>query len=207
MPDPIPNRESPRRRSLAQTAAGRAAAGQDCAPVLAPLRRLTAAELLACRARPRRPQDLAAAAQALCRAAGQAVRRRPGWLALDIQPAPLPAAVHGRLWQAALLSALRGVLCQPEGRGALRCVPGGAAALVVFHGGAPHPRTAALWRKLAQECGGAAVFGSGAVFTAAARLPLCGGAPAPAPEAAELLCDRYALLYQFLGEWAAPPDF
>ena len=50
-----------------------------------------------------------------------------------------------------------------------------------------------------------AVFGTAHVFTAAARLPLCGGVPAAAPEAREALCDRYSLLYQFLGEWAALP--
>ena len=91
------------------------------------------------------------------------------------------------------------------GQGVLRCAEQDGAVWLCFQGGAPRACTAALWRRLAQECGGTAVFGTGRVFTAAARLPLCGGVPAAAPDAREALCDRYSLLYQFLGEWAALP--
>ena len=197
--------EDPVRRRLAETAARRAAAGQDSAPVLAGLRRLNLRLLLAPAPPPRCPQDLAGAAHAVCAAAQAAARRRPGWLYAMLPPnAVWPVRAHGALIQAALLAALRGVLAQ-GGQGVLRCAEQGGAVWLCFQGGAPRACTAALWRRLAQECGGTAVFGTAHVFTAAARLPLCGGVPAAAPEAREALCDRYSLLYQFLGEWAALP--
>ena len=167
--------EDPVRRRLAETAARRAAAGQDSAPVLAGLRRLNLQLLLAPAPPPRRPQDLAGAAHAVCTAAQAAARRRPGWLYAMLPPnAVWPVRAHGALVQAALLAALRGVLAQ-GGQGVLRCAEQDGAVWLCFQGGAPRACTAALWRRLAQECGGAAVFGTGHVFTAAARLPLCGG--------------------------------
>ena len=130
----------------------------------------------------------------------------PGWLYAMLPPnAVWPVRAHGALIQAALLAALRGVL--GTGRAGRCCAaPNRTARCAVFPGAArraPAPplygggwrRNAAAWPCSAQ----------GAVFTAAARLPLCGGVPAAAPDAREALCDRYSLLYQFLGEWAALP--
>ena len=98
------------------------------------------------------------------------------------------------------------MLALPGARGVLRAETRPGGVLLWFQGGAPAPETQALWARLAQEGGGTAVFGAGAVFTAAVRLPgLPGCAPAAAPAAA-LLLDRYSVLYQFLGPWAAAPD-
>lgn len=118
---------------------------------------------------------------------------------------PLPVAVHRTLLQAALLSALRGVLGCPGARGVLQCEAAGPGVRLRFQGGRPDPDTADLWRRCAREGGGAAAFGGGPVFTAAAWLPLGKAPPPPAPDARDLLRDRYSLVYQFLGEWSADP--
>ena len=107
-------REDPARCRLAEEAARRAAAGLEAGPVLTGLRRLTIAGLLADGPAPRRSQDLAGIARAVCGAADQAARRRPGWLYAMVPPdALLPVAVHRTLLQAALLSALRGCWAVP----------------------------------------------------------------------------------------------
>lgn len=195
--------ENPLRAALAETAARRQSAGLAPGPVWSALRRLTVAELL-------RPgtagrTDLDGVLSAVCEAARAAARRRPGWFYAAWDEAPC-LAVRANLLTAAICAALRGVLALPGARGVLRAETRPGGVLLWFQGGAPAPETQALWARLAQEGGGTAVFGAGAVFTAAVRLPgLPGCAPAAAPATA-LLLDRYSVLYQFLGPWAAAPD-
>lgn len=195
--------ENPLRAALAETAARRQSAGLAPGPVWSALRRLTVAELL-------RPgvagrTDLDGVLSAVCEAARAAARRRPGWFYAAWDEAPC-LAIRANLLTAAICAALRGVLALPGARGVLRAETRPGGVLLWFQGGAPAPETQALWARLAQEGGGTAVFGAGAVFTAAVRLPgLPGCAPAAAPAAA-LLLDRYSVLYQFLGPWAAAPD-
>ena len=195
--------ENPLRAALAETAARRQSAGLAPGPVWSALRRLTVAELLRPGAAGR--TDLDGVLSAVCEAARAAARRRPGWFYAAWDEAPC-LAVRANLLTAAICAALRGVLAQPGARGVLRAETRPGGVLLWFQGGAPAPETQALWARLAQEGGGTAVFGAGAVFTAAVRLPgLPGCAPAAAPAAA-LLLDRYSVLYQFLGPWAAAPD-
>ena len=195
--------ENPLRAALAETAARRQSAGLAPGPVWSALRRLTVAELLRPGAAGR--TDLDGVLSAVCEAARAAARRRPGWFYAAWDEAPC-LAVRANLLTAAICAALRGVLALPGARGVLRAETRSGGVLLWFQGGAPAPETQALWARLAQEGGGTAVFGAGAVFTAAVRLPgLPGCAPAAAPAAA-LLLDRYSVLYQFLGPWAAAPD-
>lgn len=195
--------ENPLRAALAETAARRQSAGLAPGPVWSALRRLTVAELLRPGAAGR--TDLDGVLSAVCEAARAAARRRPGWFYAAWDEAPC-LAVRANLLTAAICAALRGVLVLPGARGVLRAETRPGGVLLWFQGGAPAPETQALWARLAQEGGGTAVFGAGAVFTAAVRLPgLPGCAPAAAPAAA-LLLDRYSVLYQFLGPWAAAPD-
>ena len=195
--------ENPLRAALAETAARRQSAGLAPGPVWSALRRLTVAELLRPGAAGR--SDLDGVLSAVCEAARAAARRRPGWFYAAWDEAPC-LAVRANLLTAAICAALRGVLALPGARGVLRAETRPGGVLLWFQGGAPAPETQALWARLAQEGGGTAVFGAGAVFTAAVRLPgLPGCAPAAAPAAA-LLLDRYSVLYQFLGPWAAAPD-
>ena len=195
--------ENPLRAALAETAARRQSAGLAPGPVWSALRRLTVAELLRPGAAGR--TDLDGVLSAVCEAARAAARRRPGWFYAAWDEAPC-LAVRANLLTAAICAALRGVLALPGARGMLRAETRPGGVLLWFQGGAPAPETQALWARLAQEGGGTAVFGAGAVFTAAVRLPgLPGCAPAAAPAAA-LLLDRYSVLYQFLGPWAAVPD-
>ena len=195
--------ENPLRAALAETAARRQSAGLAPGPVWSALRRLTVAELLRPSAAGR--TDLDGVLSAVCEAARAAARRRPGWFYAAWDEAPC-LAVRANLLTAAICAALRGVLALPGARGVLRAETRPGGVLLWFQGGAPAPETQALWARLAQEGGGTAVFGAGAVFTAAVRLPgLPGCAPAAAPAAA-LLLDRYSVLYQFLGPWAAAPD-
>ena len=195
--------ENPLRAALAETAARRQSAGLAPGPVWSALRRLTVAELLRPGAAGR--TDLDGVLSAVCEAARAAARRRPGWFYAAWDEAPC-LAVRANLLTAAICAALRGVLALPGARGVLRAETRPGGVLLWFQGGAPAPETQALWARLAQEGGGTAVFGAGAVFTAAVRLPgLPGCAPAAAPAAA-LLLDRYSMLYQFLGPWAAAPD-
>lgn len=195
--------ENPLRAALAETAARRQSAGLAPGPVWSALRRLTVAELLRPGAAGR--TDLDGVLSAVCEAARAAARRRPGWFYAAWDEAPC-LAVRANLLTAAICAALRGVLARPGARGVLRAETRPGGVLLWFQGGAPAPETQALWARLAQEGGGTAVFGAGAVFTAAVRLPgLPGCAPAAAPAAA-LLLDRYSVLYQFLGPWAAAPD-
>ena len=195
--------ENPLRAALAETAARRQSAGLAPGPVWSALRRLTVAELLRPGAAGR--TDLDGVLSAVCEAARAAARRRPGWFYAAWDEAPC-LAVRANLLTAAICAALRGVLALPGARGVLRAETRPGGVLLWFQGGAPAPETQALWARLAQEGGGTAVFGAGAVFTAAVRLPgLPGCAPAAAPAAA-LLLDRYSVLYQFLGPWAAAPD-
>ena len=195
--------ENPLRAALAETAARRQSAGLAPGPVWSALRRLTVAELLRPGAAGR--TDLDGVLSAVCEAARAAARRRPGWFYAAWDEAPC-LAVRANLLTAAICAALRGVLALPGARGVLQAETRPGGVLLWFQGGAPAPETQALWARLAQEGGGTAVFGAGAVFTAAVRLPgLPGCAPAAAPAAA-LLLDRYSVLYQFLGPWAAAPD-
>lgn len=201
--------ESEARTRLAEQAARRVRGGLDPLPVLGGLRLLTTAELLCPAPPPRRPTDAAGLLDALCAAVSGGVRRRAGWLyAMVPAGEELPVAVQGRLLQAAVLCALRGALRTGGSRAVVRCLPEKNALLLCFRGGAVNltpADTVPLWKRLAAQGGGTAVFGAGPVFTAAARLPLCPGNPAPCPAAGELLRDRYALPYVYLGEWFAQP--
>lgn len=203
----LPNPEF--RTRLAEQAAGRALWGLDPQPVLSGLRLLTTAELLCPGPSPRRPADAAALLETLCAAIQSGVRRRAGWLYAMVPPERvLPVGVHGRLLQAAVLCALRGALRTGGSRAVVRCLPQSGSLLLCLQGGAAHltpPDTVPLWKRLAGEGGGAVVFGAGPVFTVCARLPLCSGTPLPAPGPEELLRDRYALPYVYLGEWCALP--
>lgn len=197
------------RARLAEQAARRELAGLDPQPVFGGLRLLTAAELLCPGPPPGKPVDTAAQLDALCRAVQSGVRRRPGWLYAMIPPGEsLPAAVRGRLLQAAVLCVLRGALRTGGSRAVVRCLAGSGSLLLCAQGGAAAltpADTVPLWKRLAVEGGGCAVFGAGPVFTAAARLPLAAGTPAPCTEAETLLRDRYSLPYVYLGEWLARP--
>lgn len=203
----LPNSEV--RARLAEQAARRGLAGLDPQPVFGGLRLLTAAELLCPGPPPGHPVDAAAQLDALCRAVQSGVRRRPGWLYAMVPPGEvLPVAVRGRLLQAAVLCVLRGALGTGGSRAVVRCLPGSGSLLLCVQGGAAAltpADTLPLWKRLAAEGGGCAVFGAGPVFTAAVRLPLAAGTPAPCAGAETLLRDRYALPYVYLGEWLAHP--
>lgn len=203
LPDPLA------RVRLAEQAARRRLEGLDPLPAWGGLRLLTTAELLCPAPPPRHPVDAAGLLETLCAALQAGIRRRAGWLYAMVPPGQvLPVAVHGNLLQAAILCALRGALRTGGSRVVVRCLPGSRSLLLCMQGGAcamTHGDAALLWKRMAAECGGTVVFGSGPVFTAAARLPLCGGLPVPCPGAQELLRDRYALPYVFLGEWLAQP--
>ncbi|MFR7452405.1 MAG: hypothetical protein ACLUUL_09875 [Gemmiger sp.] len=147
--------------------------------------------------------DLAGIARAVCGAADQAARRRPGWLyAMVPLDDPLPVAVHRTLLQAALLSALRGVLGCPGARGVLQCEAAGPGVRLRFQGGRPDPDTADLWRRCAREGGGARRSAGAGVHRGSLA---AAGRPTATPDARDLLRDRYSLVYQFLGEWSADP--
>lgn len=196
------------RTRLAEQAARRRLAGLDPQPVLSGLRLLTTAELLCPVPPPQRPADAAAVLQALCRAVQEGVRRRAGWLYAMIPQEELPASVRPRLLQAAVLCALRGALCTGGSRAVVRCLPASGSLLLCVQGGAADltpADTVPLWKRLAAEGGGTAVFGAGPVFTAAVRLPLRAGIPGRSCGAQALLQDRYALPYVYLGEWFAHP--
>lgn len=201
--------ESEARTWLAEQAARRARAGLDPLPVLGGLRLLTTAELLCPAPPPRRTIDAAGVLEGVCAAVCAGVRRRPGWLYAMIPPGQeLPLLVPGRLLQAAVLCALRGALRTGGSRAVVRCLPEKDALLLCMQGGAASltsADTVPLWKRLAAQGGGTAVFGAGPVFTAAARLPLHPGTPAPCPAAEELLRDRYSLPYVYLGDWFARP--
>lgn len=177
--------------------AGMAAAGADVRPQL---RLLMLAEALA--ASPARcTLDLNAETAALCTAASEAVRRRPGWLYVVPSPAPLPVALPRNLWQAAVLCVLRGV--QPAGRAVVTLQPGAGAAVAVFRAvsaaGLPAD-TLLLLRRVAALTGGLCVAldtlptdTRPCHFAAALRLPLAAHEPLREPPTAEdLLCDRYS---------------
>lgn len=189
-----------------------AAAGADVYPQL---RLLMLAEALA--APPaHRALDLNAETAALCAAAGEAVRRRAGWLYVVPSPAPLPVALPCGLWQAAVLCVLRGAL--PAGRAVITLQAGRGAAVVVFRmqgalGGLPAD-TLPLLRRAADLTGGLCVAagdgrslaGCGAdtagtppSFAAALRLPLAPTLPLRDPTTASpLLHDRYSPLHVLL---------
>ena len=200
----MPVFDDPRRLRLA----GMAAAGADVRPQL---RLLMLAEALA--APPvRRALDLSAETAALCTAASEAVRRRPGWLYVVPSPAPLPVALPRNLWQAAVLCVLRGV--QPAGRAVVTLQPGAGAAVAVFRAvsasGLPAD-TLPLLRRIAALTGGLCVTAGFPVhercadaahpshFAAALRLPLNTHALLREPPGAEdLLYDQYSPVHVLL---------
>ena len=187
-----------------------AAAGAD---VRSQLRLLMLAEALA--APPaHRALDLNAETAALCAAAGEAVRRRAGWLYVVPSPAPLPVALPRSLWQAVVLCVLRGAL--PAGRAVITLQAGRGAAVAVFRvqgalGSLPAD-TLPLLRRAADLTGGLCVaagttinkYGADAAgipphFAAALRLPLAPALPPREPTTAStLLHDRYSPLHVLL---------
>ena len=194
----MPVFDDPRRLRLTDMAA----AGADVRPQL---RLLMLAEALA--APPaHRALDLSAETAALCAAASEAVRRRPGWLYVVPSPALLPVALPRNLWQAAVLCVLRGV--QPAGRAVVTLQPGAGAAVAVFRtvsaAGLPAD-TLSLLRRATALTGGVCVTAGSPVhgrsadtahppyFAAALRLPLAPYVPLREPPAAEdLLYNRYS---------------
>ena len=187
-----------------------AAAGADVRPQL---RLLMLAEALA--APPaHRTLDLNAETAALCAAAGEAVRRRAGWLYVVPSPAPLPVALPCSLWQAAVLCVLRGAL--PAGRAVITLQAGRGAAVAVFRvqgalGSLPAD-TLPLLRRAADLTGGLCVAAGATInkygadtagtppsFAAALRLPLAPALPLREPTTAStLLHDRYSPLHVLL---------
>lgn len=192
-----------RRAALAEEAARRALAGLGPGPVLPQLRAQTVQELLA------QPGsagcELCGVLQTLTEALAQCVRRRPGWLYAVFPPGTTcPVSVRPALMQAAVLEALRPVLAC-GGQAVLEVKPRSRAVLLCLRGGAP-AGVLPLWQALARQSSGAAVFGSGAQFAAAALLPLCPGCRIQkSPSAPELLEDRFSLPYLFLSGYCAEP--
>ena len=196
-------RFSTRRATLAEEAARRALAGLGPGPVLPRLRAQTVQELLA------QPGEsgceLCSVLQVLADTLTQCVRRRPGWLyAVLPQDVPCPVAARPALVQAAILEALRPVLAC-GGQAVLEIKPQPRSVLLCLRGGAP-AGVLPLWQALARQSGGAAVFGSGAQFAAAALLPVCPGCRIQkSPSTQELLEDRFSLPYLFLSGYCAGP--
>lgn len=192
-----------RRAALAEEAARRALAGLGPGPVLPQLRAQTVQELLS------QPGgagcELCGVLQTLTDALAQCVRRRPGWLYAVFPPGiTCPVSVRPALVQAAVLEVLRPVLAC-GGQAVLEVKPLSRSVLLCLRGGAP-AGVLPLWQALARQSGGAAVFGSGAQFAAAALLPLCPGCcMQKSPSAPELLEDRFSLPYLFLSGYCAEP--
>ena len=172
---------------------GMAVAGSDVRPQL---RLLMLAEALA--APPaHRALELCAETTALCTAASEAARRRPGWLYVVPCPAPLPVTLPRSLWQTTVLCVLRGV--QPAGRAVITLQAGAGAAVAVFRAvrTAEMPSdTLPLLRRAAALTDGVCVAldtQPGAHFAAALRLPLAAHALLrEPPTASDLLYDRYS---------------
>ena len=193
-----------RRAALAEEAARRALAGLGPGPVLPQLRAQTVQELLA--AQPGSAGcELCSTLQTLTGALAQCVRRRSGWLYAVFPPnVPCPVAVCPALVQAAVLEALRPILAC-GGQAVLEVKPRPRSVLLCLRGGAP-TGVLPLWQALPRQSGGAAVFGSGAQFAAAAHLPLCPGYRIQkSPSTQELLEDRFSLPYLFLSGYCAGP--
>lgn len=195
--------EDPARALLAE----QAAAGL---PVLPRLRLIWLGEALAAPAPPR-PLDLNAELEALAAALQESVRRRPGWLYFAPAPRPAPAAVPRCLLHTAVLCWVEGALAAAVPRAVLQLDAAPDAAVLVLRGGLGRtlpPDARALLLRLAAVCGGAVVQSGGpGPFTAALRLPLRAEPPArPAPEAGDLLRDRYSPLQVFLPGFCAGPD-
>lgn len=187
--------DNPHRLHLSESAA----AGAD---VLPQLRLLMLAEALSAPSA-RHALDLNAETAALCTAAGDAVRRRPGWLYTAFSPAPLPVLLPRSVWQAAVLCLLRGV--QPSGRAVVMLQAGTDAAVAVFHAdqAANMPGdTLPLLRRTAALTGGVCVVSAPSCpscFAAALRLPLAHSTPLREPPAVnELLYSRYNPLLTLL---------
>ena len=192
------------RRALADQAARRARLGQRPGPVLPRLRLLTTAELLCPGPPPARAADLCGELSALCAAAHQMLRRRPGWLDCSIAPGVLPVLARPALLQAAVLAWLRSALTAGSGGVCLDCRDTGSAALVTLRGGAGSGDASALMARLAAEAGGHAVFAAQPPFAAALRLPAADGLPLrPVRPAGELLADRYGLAQVYLDGFCA----
>ncbi|PWM61363.1 MAG: hypothetical protein DBX91_03725 [Subdoligranulum variabile] len=195
--------DDPARALLAEQAAG----GQA---VLPRLRLIWLGEALSAPP-PRRPLELNAELEALAAALQESVRRRPGWFYFAPAARPAPAAVPRSLLQAAVLCWMEGVLEQGGSRAVLQLDAAPGAAVLVLRGGLGRdlpPDARSLLLRLAAVCGGAVVQSGGpGPFTAALRLPLHTETPVRrAPEAGELLQDRYSPLQVFLPGYCAGPD-
>lgn len=196
------------RGALADQAARRALCGRRPGPVLPRLRLLTTAELLCPAPPPACAADAAGELDALCRAAAEMLRRRPGWLAARLDAGPLPVLARPALLQAAVLAWLRCALQAGADGVRLCCRAAGCAAVLELAGGAdPRGDAAALLARLAGEGGGSAVFAARGRFAAAVRLPTADGLPLrPAAAPADLLADRYSLPRLYLDGFCAEPE-
>lgn len=201
---PLPNAPPPPacRALLARQAAGFALAGRGAGPLLPALRALTTAELLT--APPGRAAELHAVLTALTAAAEAAVRRRAGWLKVELPPGPLPAAAPARLVQAAVLSVWRGAL-QSGASALVRGRADASSMWLALRGGRPGAAPALL-AALARQGGGVLLQTARPPFAAVLRLPRAAGKTNPAPAAEDLLRDRYSLLYLYLDGFCAGPD-
>lgn len=198
-----PIRRRTRRAALAELAAGRILTGRSMAALRPPLRLAFLAEQL-CAAAPPHALDLAAEAESVCRALGEGVRRRPGWLYCTAPADPLPVRLPRSLIQAALLLFAEGLL-----RGG---VPGlivleksGSAARLSLHSGSGALFCGDFYtilRHFAAVAGGGCVTGR-APLTAALWLPLAPGLPHAAhftpPGPDTLLHDRFGPVALCLG--------
>lgn len=176
------------------------------------LRALTTAEVLADGA-PCAPLDAGAEWETLAEALRESVRRPEGWLYFSPAGEELPVAAGRRLLRAATLCTVENALAGTAARLVLQCRRQGRTALLTLRvsgGGEQTPESQRLWLRLAETTRGACVFNltrTTGTFAAALRLPLTESAalrPAEAP--ADLLHDRYSLLYLYLGRFCAAPE-
>ena len=173
--------------------------------LMAQLRALTTAELVALQPGPRACDVNDAVVQA-GEAMQQAVRRRAGWLYVAPADVPLPVVQSARRVQVALFCFAAGVLRSGHAAGSVQLVPGAKSVLLVLRGGNAQAMPEdfyTLWRVLGHN----AVAVRRGAFGAAVRLPLQAAAPTGlVPTAQTLLEDRYSPLYLYLPGRCAGPD-
>ena len=196
------------RAVLAREAARRARTGQLPGTVLPRLRLLTTAELLCPggAARPRRRRRRGACGP-VRRPGGRCCAAPPAGWRLTCPPGRCLSWCGLPCCRVAVLCWLRGALAGGAAAVRLCCQPAGGAAVLQLLGCGMAGDAAALWRRLAAEAGGHAVFFGGAdgwSGGAPARRRRPAGAPVPAP--ADLLADRYSLPRLYLDGFCAEPE-